>query len=94
MRLLIIVGARCASLAFCGNFLRSSSNVMEVNILAPVGWRIVLVGIWSTALFAGASFASKDTLAPESSRAVVFKSIGLEQPELKKVLFTKLFLIK
>ena len=55
-----------------------------VNIRAPVVWRIVFVGSWSTASSAGVFSDSKDTLAPESKSAVEFNFFGLVQPELKK----------
>ena len=88
-RLLMRFGARCASLAALCSLLRRRSNVLVVNILAPDGWRIVLVGSWMAASFSGAPSVAKDTLAAESTNAVVFKSGGFEHPECVIVLFAK-----
>ena len=74
-------GARCASLAALGSLLMSSSSVLVVNIRAPAGWMIVLVGSWCFASFAGALVVSRDTFAAESTKAVVSKFVGLSQPE-------------
>ena len=77
----MIVGAQCASLAALGSLLISSSSVLVVNIRAPAGWMIVLVGNWFSDSFAGALVLRRETFAAESTKAVVSRFVGLSQPE-------------
>ena len=79
-RLFIMPGARWDSQAAFGSFESRSSNVLVVNILAPEGWRIVLVGSCGQFLLAGAPSESRDTFAAESTKAVKFRLEGFLQP--------------
>ena len=46
---------------------------MVVNIWAPEGWRIVLVGNWGVDSLAGTLSESSDTFATESTKAVTLR---------------------
>ena len=69
----MILGVRCNSLATLGILASRSSIVLMVNILAPVGWRIVLLGSYVADSLSGAVLANKDMFANEYTSAVVFK---------------------
>ena len=73
----MIPGTRCTSLAALGSLASRSSIVLVVNILAPAGWRIVLVGSCVADSLAGAPLANNETFAAESTSVVVFISGGL-----------------
>lgn len=79
------VGAACASRADFGSFVKRSSNVLVVNILAPAGWIIVLDGNCVVAIVEGAVGVKRETFAAESTKAVVSKLVGLEQPETEEI---------
>ena len=79
-RLLIMPGARWASRAAFGSFVSRSSKVLDVNIRAPAGWRMVLVGSCGQFSLAGAPSASSDIFAAESTKAVLLRLGGFSQP--------------
>ena len=80
-KLLVNVGASCASRAALGSLFKRSSNVFVVNIFAPAGWMIDFVGSWMAAFLAGAVDIMSDTFAAESTNAVLSRLGGLVQPE-------------
>ena len=55
---------------------------------------MVFVGSCTDASSAGASAESNETFAAESTRALVYRFVGLLQSDLVDKLSTKLFLIK
>ena len=65
------------------------SNVLEMNIFSPDGWRTVFVGSWIVKKLDDAPLASREKFAVESIRVVVFRSGGLEQPGEICMLFAK-----
>ncbi len=67
----MIVGASWASRAARGSLVKRSSRVLVVNILAPAGWMIVLVGNCVAATVDGDDDWRRLTFAAESSKAVV-----------------------
>ena len=73
MRLLVMVRASRASRAATGSSDKRSSRVLVVNILAPAGWMIVLVGNCVEATLEGEDDWRRLMLAAESSNAVVNK---------------------
>ena len=54
----------------------------------PAGWNILFVGSYNAAVLAGARAPRRVTLAPASTSAVSERLLGLEQPDVEKVLFT------
>ena len=79
-RLLVIPGSQCAYLSAFGSLDNRISKVLVMNIWAPGGWRIVLVGNWGVNLLAGALSASSDTFATESTKAVLLRFLGFPHP--------------
>ena len=75
-----------------GSLLSKISSVLVVNMRAPAGCIMVLVGSCVFTFHAGALELRRDTFAAESTRAVVSRLAGLVQPELENILFVKLLL--
>ena len=79
-RLLMRPGDRCASLDDLGSLDNGNSKVLVVNIRAPEGWRIVLVGNWGVHLLEGALSARSDTSTAESTKAFLLSFFGFANP--------------
>ena len=56
----------------------------------PAGWNIFLNRSCNAVVLVGARAPRRDTLAPTSMSAVFDRLLGLEQPDVGNVLFTKL----
>ena len=92
-RLFIMPGARWASRAAFGSFGSRSSKVFVVNIRAPEGWMIVLVGSCGQFSLAGAPSTSRETFSAESTKAVKFRLVGFWQPGWRIDFFGMILLI-
>lgn len=63
---------------------------MSVVSRVPLGWVTVLAEVWVDALWAGAPSCRREMLASVSSKAVVVRLLGLEQPGVGCTVVTKL----